>query len=164
MTTARTRLIRDYRHADWPAVAAAHDAARRQELSWSVDGEGFRTLAETADAEGLFDDRLWVAEPRDEAGEPGGPVVGFVAFSAAEITWLYVHPAHQGAGTGTALLRHALAHADALGLDRVQTTVIDGSPARRLYEREGFVLAETRTGCLVGTDVPATGHVLVRRA
>ncbi|MFF5976819.1 GNAT family N-acetyltransferase [Streptomyces sp. NPDC012769] len=49
----------------------------------------------------------------------------------------YLAPATQGRGLGTAVLRTLLARADTAGLP-VRLTVLQGSPARRLYEREGF--------------------------
>jgi RimJ/RimL family protein N-acetyltransferase len=57
------------------------------------------------------------------------------------------------------LLRHVLGRA----ARPVELTVLDGNlPARALYEREGFVLQETRTGPLVGNEsFTATGHILV---
>ena len=149
--------VRAYRPDDWDAVARAHDAARLQELAPTVGVEAFLTLAATAEGEGLFDDRVWVASEQ-------GAVIGFVACAGAEVTWLYVHPDHQRRGTGRALLRRALAHADALGAVRVEVTVLDGGPARHLYESEGFVLVETRRGALVGNEAfAATGHVMERR-
>ncbi|TQN35690.1 ribosomal protein S18 acetylase RimI-like enzyme [Blastococcus colisei] len=150
--------IREYRPADWDAIARAHDAARLQELAPSVGVEAFRPLAETAKREGLFDEQVWVAEL-------DGEVVGFVAYAHAEVTWMYVHPESQQRGVGRALLRHALAHADDLGGEGyVTVTVLDGNPARKLYESEGFRLVETRRGGLAGNqDFAATGHVLERR-
>ena len=148
---------RAYRREDWAAIARAHDAARRQELAASVGVEAFLDLAATADPEGLFDDQVWVA------ADPQGRVVGFVAYAEAEVTWLYVHPDDQGRGAGRALLRHALAYADALGVPAVEVTMLDGGPARPLYESEGFRLVETRTGALVGNEAfTATGHILRR--
>ena len=148
--------IRDARPADWDALAAVHDAARLQELAASVGVEAFKTLAETAEDEGLFDDRLWVAEV-------DGAVVGFLAYGDGELTWMYVHPSHQGRGVGTALLRHLFSYAAAQGVHRIELTVLDGNPARRLYEREGFTLVETKTGTLAGNEsFAATGHVLER--
>lgn len=149
--------IREYRPEDWDAIARAHDAARLQELAPSVGVEAFRPLAETAKREGLFDDLVWVAEV-------DGQVVGFLAFAQAEVTYLYVHPDAQGRGAGRALLRHALAHADDFGGEGyVAVTVLDGNPARTLYESEGFRLVETRRGTLAGNAAfDATGHVLQR--
>ncbi|WP_299958794.1 GNAT family N-acetyltransferase [uncultured Modestobacter sp.] len=149
--------IREYRSADWDAIARVHDAARLQELGWSVGVEAFLTLQQTAEDEGLFDDQLWVAEL-------DGAVVGFLAFADGELTWMYVHPSHQGRGVGTALIGQLFAHAEAAGVDRVELTVLDGNPARRLYERSGFTLVETKTGGLVGNEsFQATGHVMERR-
>jgi GNAT superfamily N-acetyltransferase len=149
--------VRPYQAADWPAIAWVHDAARLQELEPSVGLAAFLDLATTAEDEGLFDDQVWVA------ADPDGRVVGFVAYADAEVTWLYVHPEAQGRGAGRALLRHALAHADASGVPAVEVTVLDGGPARPLYESEGFALVETKTGSLVGNErFTATGHILRR--
>ncbi|MBV6699539.1 GNAT family N-acetyltransferase [Kitasatospora aureofaciens] len=56
--------------------------------------------------------------------------------------WLehfYLDRRLQGRGLGTAVLRHILAEADAEGVP-VRLDVLQGSAARRLYERHGFVL------------------------
>lgn len=150
--------IRKYRPEDWDAIARAHDAARLQELAPSVGVEAFRPLAATAEREGLFDEHVWVAAL-------DGEVVGFVAFAHDEVSWLYVHPHAQQRGVGRALLRHALAHADDFGGEGyVSVTVLDGNPARKLYESEGFRLVQTRRGALAGNPAfDATGHVLERR-
>ncbi|MER7519385.1 GNAT family N-acetyltransferase [Streptomyces sp. NPDC126499] len=51
----------------------------------------------------------------------------------------YLTPETQGHGLGTAVLRTLLAHADARRLP-VRLVVLQGSAARRLYEREGFTV------------------------
>ncbi|MET8541695.1 GNAT family N-acetyltransferase [Kitasatospora sp. NPDC004799] len=51
----------------------------------------------------------------------------------------YLSPHLQGRGLGTAVLRHLLAEADAAG-DPVHLVVLQGSAARRLYERHGFTV------------------------
>ena len=56
--------------------------------------------------------------------------------------WLehfYLSPAHQGHGLGSAVLGTLLARTDAEGAP-VRLDVLQGSAARRLYERHGFVL------------------------
>ncbi|MER7172779.1 GNAT family N-acetyltransferase [Streptomyces mesophilus] len=61
---------------------------------------------------------------------------------ADDCRWLehfYLHPDLQGRGVGTAILRTVLAAADATDT-LVRLNVLQGSPARRLYERHGFVL------------------------
>ncbi|MGW2825676.1 GNAT family N-acetyltransferase [Streptomyces sp. NPDC001443] len=56
--------------------------------------------------------------------------------------WLehfYLAPSHQGRGLGSAVLRTVLGRTDAQGMT-VGLNVLQGSPARRLYERHGFVV------------------------
>lgn len=55
------------------------------------------------------------------------------------IEHFYLAPEHQGRGLGTAVLRVLLDRADAAG-ETVRLDVIQGSAARRLYERHGFTL------------------------
>lgn len=145
--------IRPYDHADWQAIAVVHDQARLDELRVSVGLDAFKTLEQTAEAEGLFDDAVWVAELE-------GAVVGFVAMAGGEVTWLYVRPDHYRRGVGRALLRHACAHADG----ELETSVLDGNDsALSLYMSEGFEIVETRTGSLLGMDhIQASGHILRR--
>ncbi|MGC0331967.1 GNAT superfamily N-acetyltransferase [Streptomyces sp. SAI-170] len=75
--------------------------------------------------------------------EVSGAFAGCVALRPAEDAhWLehfYLDPALHGHGVGTAVLRTLLERCDADGV-RVRLNVLNGSPARRLYERHGFVL------------------------
>jgi ribosomal protein S18 acetylase RimI-like enzyme len=59
----------------------------------------------------------------------------------------------RGRGVGTTLLRGIFDHAALVGVDHVRLDVIDTNPrARALYEREGFIAAETtEVGWLSGT-------------
>ncbi|MEU9709332.1 MULTISPECIES: GNAT family N-acetyltransferase [unclassified Streptomyces] len=150
--------VRPYRPEDWDAIARIHDIARLDELRGSVGVEAFLTLAETYEEEGLFDGGLWVAEADDGTGA-GPRVAGFAAFADAELTWLYVDPARYRQGIGRILLRHVLT-ADASA--RIECTVLAGNDsARALYESEGFVVVETKTGKLAGNErFAATGHVM----
>lgn len=72
-----------------------------------------------------------------------GELAGCVALRPAEDRqWLehfYLDPRHQGRGLGSAVLRTLLARTDARGV-AVGLNVLQGSPARRLYERHGFVM------------------------
>ncbi|WP_204358325.1 GNAT family N-acetyltransferase [Streptosporangium sp. 'caverna'] len=51
----------------------------------------------------------------------------------------YLAPHHQGRGLGSAILRAILERTDAQGMV-VRLNVLQGSAARRLYERHGFVV------------------------
>lgn len=73
----------------------------------------------------------------------GGVLAGSVTFRPAEDgRWLehfYLAAHLQGRGVGSAVLRELLTRADERGA-AVRLTVLQGSPARRLYERYGFAV------------------------
>ena len=75
--------------------------------------------------------------------EVAGAFAGCVSLRPAEgASWLehfYLAPHLQGSGIGTAVLRGLLARCDRAGT-LVRLNVLQGSPARRLYERHGFTL------------------------
>lgn len=75
--------------------------------------------------------------------EAGGAFAGCVALRPAEDAhWLehfYLAPHLQGSGIGGAVLRELLERCDRDGTP-VRLQVLQGSPARRLYERHGFTL------------------------
>ncbi len=72
-----------------------------------------------------------------------GELAGCVTVRPAEDgLWLehfYLAPRHQGRGFGSAVLNSLLERTDAQGLT-VGLNVLNGSAARRLYERHGFVV------------------------
>ncbi|MFD9503254.1 GNAT family N-acetyltransferase [Streptomyces sp. NPDC060035] len=74
-----------------------------------------------------------------------GTFAGCVALSphrgGHRLEHFYLSPAHQGRGLGSAVLRGLLARTDAEGTE-VRLNVLQGSAARRLYERHGFVLED----------------------
>ncbi|OQQ13608.1 GNAT family N-acetyltransferase [Streptomyces sp. M41(2017)] len=73
----------------------------------------------------------------------GGDVMGCVTVRPAEgAQWLehfYLAPRHQGRGLGSAVLRTVVRRAEAQGAT-LRLNVLQGSSARRLYERHGFVV------------------------
>ncbi|WP_409234414.1 GNAT family N-acetyltransferase [Streptomyces sp. PA5.6] len=75
--------------------------------------------------------------------ESGGAVAGCVALRpAADGQWLehfYLSPRVQGRGLGSAVLGALLERTDAEGAT-VRLNVLQGSAARRLYERHGFAV------------------------
>lgn len=72
--------------------------------------------------------------------EVDGEFAGSISMRPAEDRqWLehfYLAPQHQGRGVGSAVLRSVLDEADGAV---VALNVLQGSPARKLYERHGFV-------------------------
>ncbi len=73
--------------------------------------------------------------------EVDGEFAGSISMRPAEDRqWLehfYLAPHHQGRGLGSAVLRSVL---DEAGGTTVALNVLQGSPARKLYERHGFVI------------------------
>jgi ribosomal protein S18 acetylase RimI-like enzyme len=61
------------------------------------------------------------------------------------ITELHVHPQHRNRGIGRAALDYAEAEARQRGHSQMTLLVTTVNPARRLYERHGFRVVETRT-------------------
>ncbi len=145
--------IRPYDPADWARLCEIHDSARLDELDASVGRGAFLTLEQTAENEGLFDNRLFVAEVNDL-------VLGFVAYSEEELAWLYVDPSFYRRGVGRALVRHALgASASALRIE-----VLEGNkPALELYLAEGFTVIKRVEGNLVGNEAFAAAGLLLER-
>jgi ribosomal protein S18 acetylase RimI-like enzyme len=85
---------------------------------------------------------VWVAEL-------DGRVVGFLAMYVPRgyVDQLYVEPALQGQGLGTALLARARAASPGgLSLHALQANVA----ARAFYERHGFIVGETGTNLVNG--------------
>jgi putative acetyltransferase len=74
--------------------------------------------------------------------ECDGEIVGYCAFRTGWIDHLYVHPAHQRRGIGSALLERVL---DAM--ERCKLWVFQKNrDAIRFYERRGFRLVRTTDG------------------
>ncbi|MEM9451591.1 MAG: GNAT family N-acetyltransferase [Cyanobacteria bacterium P01_E01_bin.6] len=143
--------IRPYESADWARLCEIHDAARLDELRFTVGTSAFLTLEQTAESEGLFDDKLVVADV-------DGVVQGFVAYSDEELTWLYVDPQFYKKGVGRALVRHAVADSAA----DMELELLEGNaPALKLYLSEGFRVIKRIEGKLEGNeDFAAVGLVL----
>ncbi|MEV0715406.1 GNAT family N-acetyltransferase [Asanoa sp. NPDC050611] len=68
-----------------------------------------------------------------------GPVP-WTEYPCAWVLNIGVGPRAQGRGLGRALLTHALRGTREAGLPALALSVADGNPARRLYDRAGFVV------------------------
>ncbi len=141
--------IRDYQKEDWDRIAEIHDVARLDELRGSVNLGAFLTLEQTAENEGLFDAKLKVCLS-DET------ILGFIAYSPEEITWMYVDPKHYRKGVGAFMMEHALAECN----EKVVLEVLsENQRGIRFYEKFGFVKGELWKGKLEGNEsYPAAGY------
>lgn len=83
----------------------------------------FARVVSRADAE------TWIA------GLPTGEDAGFITFRPGAVEHLYVHPAHQGSGIGSALLHLAMNKNEELKLWTFQRN----TAARSFYEKHGFI-------------------------
>ena len=145
--------IRPYESADWPRLCEIHDAARLDELGLTVGTDAFLTLEQTAENEGLFEGKLFVADVDNV-------VRGFVAYGEEELTWLYVDPQFYRKGVGRALVQHAVADS----APTIEIELLEGNtPALALYLSEGFEVIKRVEGQLEGNEAfAATGFVLRR--
>ncbi len=131
MTVVLHRLSRD----DMDRAAIIHRASFDERLPWlaglhtpAADRAYYRTC--------VFDScAIWGAT-RERS------LVGFIAFRPDWIDQLYVLPGQQRSGAGQALLRVAQVASDGLQLWTFQRN----TPARRFYERHGFVAIRTTNG------------------
>jgi ribosomal protein S18 acetylase RimI-like enzyme len=114
----------------------------------------FLTLEQTAQNEGLFDRTVIVAEENER-------IMGFVAFTKDELSWLYVDPAAYRRRIGRALTRHAIAACDGAMSAEV---LVGNEPALQLYLSEGFKILKRVDGRLTGNEAfAASGYVLELR-
>jgi ribosomal protein S18 acetylase RimI-like enzyme len=122
-------MITAYTPDHWEDIQKVHDPARMQELTLAGLEAAFLPLTIAAEREDLFDYQLYVALDEETA-------VGFVAFTADELAWLYVRPDYQRRGIGRALAQFALANMEA---EEKSVEVLFGNePARNLYHSLGF--------------------------
>lgn len=135
--------IRDYSPADWEAIAAIHDAARKIELRLAGLEAAFLPLKIAAEREDLFDyPGLFVAEEN-------GQVLGFAACNKEELAWLYVSPDHFRKGIGKALSLYALETFPGIcGIEALK----GNEPAKALYESLGFHVAQIVSGRMPGNE------------
>jgi ribosomal protein S18 acetylase RimI-like enzyme len=80
---------------------------------------------------------------------------------ALHITELNVDAACRGQGIGSALLDHTEIQARELGYKQMSLSATTANPARRLYERHGFRVAETKTDPRYEKMTGARGRVLM---
>ena len=94
----------------------------------------------------------WTIVAADEAT---GAVLGYAAVTRNHLENLYVDPAAQGRGVGSALLAAFEARV-AAAFDEATLRCLHANPdARRLYERSGYAVRATQTVVLHGHSLDA---------
>ncbi|MEM6424563.1 MAG: GNAT family N-acetyltransferase [Cyanobacteria bacterium P01_D01_bin.128] len=82
-----------------------------------------------------------------------------MAYSDAELTWLYVNPQVYKKGVGRLLVRHAIADSTSA----MELEVLEGNtPALKLYFSEGFKIIKRTEGKLVGNEGFAASGLVLR--
>lgn len=77
------------------------------------------------------------------------------------IAELHVDEALRGQGIGGALLDHAEAEARRIGRPMMSLVTATSNPARRLYERHGFEVTETKTDAEYEAGTGSAGRILM---
>jgi|SRR6185437_2437381 len=150
-------MVRDLRHADIPAVisvfrasvrlTACRDYTHEQVVAWAPDEIDLAAWAKRYDTR-----QAWVAEvgagfARASSLETGSEIVGFIELEgSSHLDMMYVHPAVQRRGVGSALLSQLESAARELGARRLRTEA--SITARPFFERRGFLLVAEQTVAL----------------
>ncbi|WP_413721919.1 GNAT family N-acetyltransferase [Sodalis sp. RH24] len=124
---------------------------------------GFGQFFEAKVASGLAEFTARLAHPDNQlwTAVDSGRIVGSVAIDGedlpgrqAHLRWFIVEEGLHGAGIGRRLLQEALAFCDRRAFTATQLWTFSGlDAARRLYESQGFVLAEASPGRQWGREV-----------
>ena len=95
---------------------------------------------------GSWDGRADLHLAFDEVVQLAGCDVGLIGVDRSSDGWfldkLYLLPAYQNRGIGSYLLQRLIDDANAAQVE-LRLTVLEVNPARRFYERHGFVLTHT---------------------
>jgi putative acetyltransferase len=127
-------LLRRLSQQEMGQVAIIHRMALDERLPWLA---GLHTPAEDA---AFFRDKVFVE--CEVWGAIDEQMIGFIAFREGWIDQLNVLPHRQNQGAGLALLRIAQAASPSLLLWTFQRN----APARRFYEKQGFVAIKETDG------------------
>lgn len=120
-------------------VVARRDYTHEQVIAWAPDN---------------IDRRDWLTRWADSRGwgaEIEGTLAGFCILGlGGHLDMMFTHPAYQGRGVATALLRRAEQFARESGIDHLHTEA--SITARPFFERRDFRLIAARTVSLRGQD------------
>ncbi len=148
-----TVVIRGRKPGDLGWLVERHGALYAQEYGWDESFERFVAQI-VADFDPLLD-AAWFAEVDSERA--GCVLLVHETEAAAKLRTLLVEPRARGLGLGARLVRECIDHARERGYDTLTLWTNDVlTAARRIYEREGFVLTSE-------TPHHAFGHDLVEQ-
>lgn len=137
--------------ADWDFLVEL----RRQTMRPHVENSG-RAYDEEAQGQ-----RLLYKYECAEIVQYDGRDIGLLKVDRSERPWMLIQiqlaPEFQRRGLGEQLLRQLLLEAKEQGAP-VQLSVLRANPARRFYERLGFVVAAEKEHALVMVYTPAAGE------
>jgi GNAT superfamily N-acetyltransferase len=95
---------------------------------------------------GSWDGRADFDPAMDRIVESDGRAIGLIGVDRRPDCWfldkLYLLPAYQRQGVGSFLLRDVIEEAKSTRMT-LRLTVLEINPARRFYERHGFILTHT---------------------
>jgi ribosomal protein S18 acetylase RimI-like enzyme len=133
MTVVTLRVARP---TDVEAIAAIHQAARRDAMPYLPELHGDDEVRAWVAEVVLPNATVWIAEI-------GGQVVGYASLRGNDLDQLYVAPGHQGRGVGSRLLQRAKELSPTgLRLYAFQRN----TRARAFYEARGFIARRLSDG------------------
>lgn len=141
----RAYTLRAPRPGDFGWIVARHAALYAEEYQWTEPFEGFcaQIVADFVNEHDAKRERCWIAERESES--VGSIMLVKDAADVARIRLLLVEPQARGLGIGHRLVDECLHFARKAGYRKVTLwTHSNLTAARKIYERAGFGLVETK--------------------